>query len=129
MARPKKLNDATSEIIQKNILEENPEGFPKAKEEALPIVKEIPKIERIVFRNDRDPGIPLEFHYSSKTIPLTQYKLFDGQEYDLPVEVIEHLEDRKIPISAYRKGMDGHPERFISGYKYNFSLKPIRKAS
>lgn len=129
MARPKKLNDATSEIIQKNVLEENPEGFPQAKEEVIVIAKEIPKIEKIVFRNDRDPGIPLEFHYSSKTHPLKLYKLLDGQEYDLPVEVIEHLEDRKIPISGYRRGVDGHPERYISGYKYNFSLKTVRKAS
>lgn len=129
MARPKKLNDATSQVIQNNILEENPEGFPQAKEEAIPVVKEIPKIEKVIFRNDRDPGIPLEFHYSSKTLPLTQYKLIHGQEYDLPVEVIEHLENRKIPLYAYRKGADGHPEMFVNGYRFNFSLKPVRKAS
>lgn len=129
MARPKKLNDASSEVIEKNILQENPEGFPEAKEEKIAVVKVMPKMDTIIFRNDRDPGIPLEFHYSSKSIPLTQYKLLHDHEYVLPVEVIEHLESRVIPIYSYRKGADGHPEMFVTGNRHQFTCKVVRKAS
>jgi hypothetical protein len=129
MARPKKLNDASSEVIEKTILQENPEGFPEAKEEKIAVVKVMPKMERVIFRNDRDPGIPLEFHYSSATVPLTSYKLFHDQEYTLPVEVIEHLESRAIPIYAHKKGPDGVIQMFVNGKKHQFTCKVIRQAS
>lgn len=127
MARPKKrLNDAPSEVIEQEILKESPEGFPPAVEEPIAIVKEIPKLETIIFRNDRDPGLPLEFHYASKTHPLKQYKLLHGETYTLPIEVIEHLENCRVPIYGYRKGRDGHPEMFISTFKYQYQCKSIR---
>ena len=51
---------------------------------------DIPKVEKVIFRNQRDPGHVLEFHYASKTHPFKQYKLIDGHQYDLPVEVIKN---------------------------------------
>lgn len=128
MAKTKsKLNTANSAVIEENILKENPEGLPETKELPLvTVVQGMPKMEKILFRNDRDPGIPLEFHYHSKTHRIHHYKLFHGKEYTLPVEVIEHLEDRKTPIYGYRKGPDGHPEMFVSGYKHLFTCKSIR---
>lgn len=126
MARPKsKLNDANSAIIEDNILKENPEGLnPDAPK--VQVVKKMPKMERILFRNDRDPGVMHEFHYHSKTHHLAHYKLYHGQEYTLPLEIVEHLEDRKIPFYAYRKGPDGHPVMYISGYKHMFTCKVVR---
>src|SRR5271165_75887 len=120
MARPKsKLNQASSEVIEKYILAENPEGLQPTtvNEQKLAVVKVMPKMEKVVFRNDRDPGHPLEFHYHSITHPLHHYKLFHGKEYTLPVEIVEHLESRAVPIYGYRRGPDGHPEMFISSYK------------
>ncbi len=130
MARPKsKLNKANSEVIESNILKENPEGLPETQVlQPVAVVKEMPRMERIVFRNDRDPGMPLEFHYHSKTHHLHSYKLFHGKEYTLPVEIIEHLENRAVPIYGYRKGPDGHPEMFIQSYKHQFSCKTVRAA-
>lgn len=128
MARPKsKLNKANSAVIEEKILQENPEGLPSTEDKPpITIAKYIPKMEKIVFRNDRDPGYPLEFHYHSKTHPLHQYKLLHGKEYTLPVEIIEHLENRAVPIYAYRRGQEGHPEMFISSYKHQFSCKTVR---
>lgn len=124
-----KLNKANSEVIEKNILQENPEGLPETKDlEPVAVVTQMPKMERIIFRNDRDPGMPLEFHYHSPTLRLHQYKLFHGKEYTLPVEVIEHLERRALPIYAYRKGPDGHPEMYVNGWRHQFSCKTVRAA-
>ena len=125
-----KLNKANSAVIEENILKENPEGLPETKDlPKVDVVKEMPKMEKIVFRNYRDPGMPLEFHFHSKTHRLHQYKLFHGKEYTLPVEVIEHLETRAVPIYGYRRGPDGHPEMFISSYKHQFSCKTVRNAA
>lgn len=77
-------------------------------------------VETIIFRNQRDPGYPLEFHYSSKTSPFKQYKLIDGHKYTLPVEVIKNLEQCRENIEKYRKNADGIPEIYIAGYKSHF---------
>lgn len=90
------------------------------KEEQVVVVKEMPKFERITFRNQRDPGYPLEFHYASKTHPFKQYTLIDGKEYTLPVEVIRNLEGCREDIHKYRKNSDGIPEIYVAGYRTHF---------
>lgn len=90
------------------------------KENQVIVVNEIPKHERITFRNQRDPGHVLEFHYASKTHPFKQYKLIDGHQYDLPLEVIKNLESCREDIHKYRRNADGIPEVFIAGYKTHF---------
>lgn len=122
------LNDAKSEVIEKEFLQENPEGLPDAS--GIVITKYIPPMKRIVFLNGRDPGVPLEFHYASKFHPLKQYKLLHGHEYNLPEEVIEHLEQCSEPQYAYRKGADGHPEMYVVSRKYIFTCRnPQKKAA
>ncbi len=128
MAKTKsKLNNAKSQVIEEQILQENPEGFSDELAPEVVIMKELPKMERIVFRNDRDPGHAHEFHYHSKTHPLHRYRLAHGKEYTLPIEIIEHLENRKIPLYAYRKNEEGRPEMFITGYKHQFTCKVVRE--
>lgn len=130
MARPKsKLNESKSAVIEENILKDNPEGYEEIDYSPIEVAPVLPKMERIVFRNDRDPGMPLEFHYHSKTHRIHGYKLFHGKEYTLPVEVIEHLENRCVPIYGYRRGPDGHPEMYIQSYKHQFSCKTVRNAA
>ncbi len=90
-------------------------------DEQVIVFTEVPRHEKIVFRNQRDPGYPLEFHYSSGTHPFKQYKLIDGQEYNLPIEVIRNLEGCRENIEKYRKSPhSGLPEIYIAGYKTNF---------
>lgn len=125
--RPKKsqLNEAKSEEIEKSFLQENPEGLPSDTqiEDPIVIAKEIPKYQRKVFINGRDPGCALAFHYATGTHPIKQYTLLDGFEYELPEEVINHLESCREPIYAYRKGQNGLAESYISSYKYIFSFR------
>jgi uncharacterized protein YtpQ (UPF0354 family) len=131
MAKAKsKFKDASEEVIQKNLLVQDPEGLPAATapdENTIVIAKEIPEMRRVQFMNQRDPGHALMFHYHSATHPLKHYTLQHGKEYDLSVEVILHLEDCNEKIYGYRKGDDGHPEMYIKSLKYVFSCKAARK--
>jgi len=91
------------------------------KDKKVVIANEIPQLEKIIFRNQRDPGYPLEFHYASKTHPFKQYSLIDGQEYSLPKEVIRNLEGCRENIEKYRKNQSsGLPEIYVAGYKTHF---------
>lgn len=84
------------------------------------VAKDVPHVEKIVFRNQRDPGHPLEFHYASKTHPFKMYSLIDGQEYQMPLEVIRNLEGCRENIEKYRKNSQGLPEVYVAGYKTHF---------
>lgn len=90
------------------------------KEEQIVIATSVPKHEKVVFRNQRDPGHPLEFHYASATHPFKMYKLIDGQEYMLPIEVIKNLEGCRENVHKYRKSSEGIPEVYVAGYHTHF---------
>ena len=94
-------------------------------EDQVVIVNEMPRVEQITFRNQRDPGYPLEFHYASKNHPFKQYKLIDGQKYSLPVEVIRNLESCRENIEKYRRNSEGLPEIYIAGYKTHFVCERV----
>jgi len=129
------FKDASAEVIEKNFLEKDPEGLkPLAKQEQeldqLQVAKYVPEYRRVTFLNGRDPGQELMFHYHSKTHHLKHYTLFHGKEYDLPVEVIEHLENCRESQYGYRVSANsGHPEMYTKGYKYIFQCKNVRKAA
>lgn len=95
------------------------------KENQVVVAEEMPHYEKITFRNQRDPGYPLEFHYASKTHPFKQYKLIDGMEYNMPVEVIKNLEGCRENIHKYRKSNEGIPEVYIAGYKTHFVCERV----
>ena len=122
MARPqkKKLNDQKKEVINEEFLKAS-DSIPS--EHDIVIAKHIPEIRKVMFINQRDPGYCLEFHYASATHPLKQYKLLHGFEYDLPIEIISHLESCAEKQYGYRKGLDGCPEMYVKGLKYNFSFR------
>ena len=132
MSRPvSKFKDASSETIEKNYLQADPEGLPTMdslpKEDSIVIAKRMPEMRRICFLNGRDPGQELMFHYHSKTHHLKHYTLFHGKEYDLPVEVIEHLENCRESQYGYRVNPNsGHPEMYTKGYKYIFQCKNVK---
>ncbi len=124
----KRLNDAKPEIVEDNFLKQDPEGF--SDEAPVVIAKTIPEYRKVQFLNGRDAGYPLEFHYCTGTHPLKQYKLLHGFEYDLPVEVIEHLEQCNEPQYGYRTGVTGHPEMYTKSRKYLYQCRVVpRKAA
>lgn len=90
------------------------------KEDQVVVIPDRPHYQKVIFRNQRDPGHPLEFHYSSKSHPFKMYKLIDGEKYDLPVEVIHNLQGCKELVHKYRKNRDGIPEIYVAGYKSHF---------
>ena len=128
----KRLNDMDRETIERNFLKEEQDCLPT--EEQVVIAKEIPKYERVIFVNNRDPGCVLYFHYATKTHPLKHYTLMHGLEYNLPVEVIKHLEgqNKDDPYSCHsriyseRKNYEGMPENYVSGYKPYFQCRAVR---
>lgn len=128
MAKKNTLGDQKSEIVDRNFLEENPEGLP---DELTGIVgmKKIPEYKKVQFLNGRDPGVALHFHYASATHPLKHYTLFHGLEHDLPVEIIDHLETCSEPQYGWKKDPEGHPEPYISGRKYIFSFRKMKKVA
>jgi len=89
-------------------------------EDQVVIATTMPHMEKVIFRNQRDPGHVLEFHYASGTHPFKQYKLVDGQTYTLPIEVIRNLERCRENIEKYRKNGNGVPEIYVAGYKTHF---------
>lgn len=95
-------------------------------ENQIVFAPEVPKYTRIIFRNQRDPGYPLEFHRSSKTHPFKMYTLIDGQEYNLPDEVIEQLEGCRENVEKYRRNSEGLPEIYTAGYKSHFVCEKVR---
>ncbi len=127
-----KLNNMSSEVIEKNFLEATPDCIPT--DSTVVIANEIPQYDKIIFVNNRDPGCALYFHYSSKTHPLKQYTLMHGLEYNLPVEIIKHLEgqNKSDPFSCHariyseRKNYEGMPENYVSGYKPYFQCRSVR---
>lgn len=128
MARPKKIKP---EVIDQ--FKEDPSSEIDANEKII-ITNTVPKYEEIVFLNNRDPGQTLYFHYQSKTHPLKHYTLAHGLKYNLPVEVIKHLEGmhESDPYACHtrmyseRKNYEGLPETYVSGYKANFQCKTVR---
>jgi len=129
MARPRRiLNDAPSKVIEENILKERPEGLPDV-DTGIVFSTHIPEMEYVEFVNGRDPGFPLDFHYHSKTHPLKHYTLYHGYKYELPVEVIQHLESCAEKDYGYRKSIHGHPEMYVKSLKYIFQCRRARRAA
>jgi hypothetical protein len=125
MTFKKKEEKIAVETLQENHLagpaDETIEQVAKElKENQVVVVEQMPHVERVIFRNQRDPGHPLEFHYASKTHPFKQYKLIDGESYQLPFEVIKNLEQCRENIEKYRRNSQGLPEVYVAGYKTHF---------
>jgi len=131
-----RLNDCSKETIDANFLSENPEIPANEKVNVHPAAQPIPQFEEIIFLNNRDPGTTLHFHYASKTHPLRHYDLIHGQRYNLPVEVIRHLEgvNDYDPWSCHErlygvtKDAYGRTNPGVTGYKPYFQCKPTRNA-
>lgn len=87
--------------------------------QVVPVQQKV-KFEKIVFRNQRDPGHVLSFHYHSAACPFKMYNLIDGQEYTLATEVIRNLEGCRQNIEKYRKNSQGIPEIYVAGYQTHF---------
>lgn len=125
MSRQKKqtLGDQSAKKVTEEFLKENPEGLPDELPEKIVIAKEVPVYRKVVFVNQRDPGVMLEFHYRTKSHALQHFKLMDGETYELPEEIIAHLESCSIPIYGKEIEEKGVFKRPVIGHRYMFSLR------
>lgn len=129
--RPRKEKKIPVEDLQKQHLA-GPADEPIEKvreemqDEQVVFAQEIPQYEKVIFRNNRDPGYPLEFHIASATHPFKMYTLIDGKEYLLPREVILQLESCRENIERYRRNSEGLPEIYTAGYKTHFVCERVR---
>jgi hypothetical protein len=126
MSRQKKqtLGDSKEKKVTEEFLKENPEGIPdQISQEKVVISDHIPKYEEVVFTNQRDPGVMLEFHYRSKTHPIKHYKLCDGEQYNLPKEIIDHLQSCSIPIYGRPEPDKSVMDLPVIGRKYMYSFR------
>lgn len=125
-----RMNDKPAEVIEKNFLQASSPDMPPSHTvpdagQIVPMAT-LPNTQRFTFHNGRDPGHPLEFHYHSKTSPLKHYTLHHGHEYELPIEIIDHLEQCGEAQYGYRPGIDGHPQMYVKGKKYLYRCQPVR---
>lgn len=124
------LNKQKEQIINKEFLKEDISDEMKAilnDAKKIEVVKKMPKMVKVIFRNQRDPGVTLKFHYSNacEGIPLTHYTLVDGKEYILPQLVVNHLEERNLPRYHDVKGEEGTTTPQIKSRTYNFMFKYV----
>lgn len=123
-----KLNNQKSEKIDKNFLEESPEGLPDASTVVVPKTPVMPQLMRFTFINGKDPGNALQFHYGSGTLPLKHYTLFHDKEHVLPLEVVKDLEARCYLNYAHRMNDDKKPEIYVKSQTYLYQFRNLRAA-
>jgi len=122
--------EEAQEYIEKTQMTDSEIDARSRKVDVAPVM---PKMVQIEFRNERDGNkTPLTFHYHSKTHPLKHYTLFHGYKYDLPVEVVEHLESCRIAqyenkiVEDSDRHLPGSVVPKVTSYKYMFHCKPVR---
>lgn len=126
------LGDQPEKKVTQEFLNDSPEGFPDAAQVNVVVAEHVPEYEDVVFVNQRDPGVMLEFHYKSKTHPMHHYKLMDGETYKLTKEVIDHLQSCSIPIYGKEIMERGVFSRPVISRKYFYSFrnpKTFRKSA
>lgn len=122
--------EKSKEEIEKQLLKEHREEealLDVVVEEKIVVSTKMPEYRRVVFVNQRDPGVMMSFHYKSKTHALKHYDLVPGVEYDLPVEVIEHVENCGYPLYGKEEMINGMQKRPVIGYKYHFAFRSPKR--
>jgi hypothetical protein len=134
--KPKNLGELDKETVDRNFLTEEPDVDLNKIVHPYSASMPIPQFRWITFMNNRDPGTTLHFHYASQNHPLRHYDLVHGQNYNLPEEVIRHLEGNNDidqwschkRLYGRRMKSDGVTEVFVNGYTPYFQCKQARAA-
>ena len=86
-----------------------------------------------IFKNIECPGTMLTFSFRKYKEPIKTYYLMDGGEYELPIEVVEHLNgncgykqhawkletNKSIPNEMDKKGSNKVVKSIISRFMFN----------
>ncbi len=82
-------------------------------------VKNDPLIE-VRFTNIESPGVALSFTYGGK-----RFELDDGQVVKLPVCVVNHLNNLRIPVRKYDENAPSGQQTVVTGMRNRFSCQPV----
>jgi hypothetical protein len=92
--------------------------------EATPTKRQTMKVK---FLNNEDPDLDLAFSFQGKDMDQPErYHLYPGQVYELPKDVIDHLNSQEYPI--YRAELDqqtGQVRHTRSGSFNRFTCHPM----
>ena len=81
---------------------------------------------RIQFMNNETPGVDVSFNYEGRHFG----PLEDGQEYDLPQNVVRHLNSLSTPRMEYRADpATGQMKSLSIGTVHRFSCHPVDRVS
>lgn len=117
----KVINREAEEALA-NSVEKQHENLDKQKLKSKKNIKE--KLIKVEFLNVETPNLALKFCYGSTKRP-QNYTLLHGGVYELPEEVIKHLESRGTPLYQYRPDGSGRLAKSIQGYKPRFVLRRL----
>lgn len=81
--------------------------------------------EMVEFYNIEEPGHPITFSYGQAK-RAKKYTLLHGGKYELPKEIINHLESRQTPMYDYRPNGTGKMVKMLTGYKSRFQCRTVR---
>jgi len=109
-----------SAILHKNIPEKS---APKKKAPAA----RVPKKDRIVkgkFRNYENPGMPIKFSFTDDEQPAKTYILHDGENYELPLNVVKHV-NSTCCVQRHENAIDqqGKPHEKIGQIERRYGIE------
>lgn len=118
-----------ADTTDKDRAQRQKENVRKAKRLAAKALRDAPVI-RCRFQHIEMPGVDLDFSFQG----IQNYHLVDGQVYDLPQPVVEHLNSLTVPVykqytddevrNTYR-AEPADPSERIQGRRNRFSLIPL----
>lgn len=83
------------------------------------------ELEYVEFYNIEEPGHPITFSYGPAK-RTKKYTLLHGGKYELPKEIINHLESRQTPMYDYRPDGNGRMTKYLKGYQSRFQCRTVR---
>lgn len=81
--------------------------------------------ELIEFYNIEEPGHPITFSFGPAK-RTKKYTLLHGGKYELPKEIIHHLESRQTPMYDYKPDGLGRMSKYLKGYQSRFQCRAVR---
>lgn len=107
---------AKVEAEMKTQKETQPQRKPSPEEIA---VKNDPLIE-VVFTNIESPEVTHFFTYGGK-----KFELKDGETVKLPLCVVNHLNNLKVPVRRYDENAPSGQQTVVTGMRNRFSCQPV----
>lgn len=98
----------------------------------MPKAKEQRDMIKVRFINNESPGVDVQFTYKPPGTPANQvgehYHLYPSRTYDLPVDVVDHLNSLGYPV--YTMEMDEESKQMVSkptGFFNRFTCHPTER--